>query len=492
MTDSPFERAEAAAPVHANFNVGDLLNRPPAVVHPEIARAQTGLSSQDSSLPGMISKEYSNLLHERPVAAVGVAGLTTAAAAGLLWKMPAMSSHMAGAYGATKLVLTDAPDLLSGAGAKDYAKYGLACAADMAMVAGLAARYVPQVRRASMILTASGIGARVAADFLPDTARPQQKNDFLSNPVPLSEKYSVAVSTKTAGSENRPYNAYIPEVKDKALPVVLMLPGVQNDSAPGMEAETGLNRLAKERGFIAVYPFAKDKEQAMLGKVQDWNSPGAGLTTPDKSYDDVDYVRGVIDQIKTKAKVDENAIYVVGFSSGGEFAQHLRGRMPGVFAGVGSIHGTLLGSEAKPQDKAAFVSVHSDGDHMLPYTGGRGIMTSLLPRVADSQPKSQVETALQANGLAGAAPRVSHFNEIRVSEYGNKNNPPVKEFLIEGGLRGGFLGGLVGRGRDAVPATHAVDGPGAGGWPIVGDKNRGLDTTRLVVDELLKHKRNLQ
>lgn len=165
--------------------------------------------------------------------------------------------------------------------------------------------------------------------------------------------------------------------------------------------------------------------------------------------------------------------------------------MPGVFAGVGSIHGTVLGTEAAPPsgDKSAFISVHSDSDHMLPASGGRGFMTIPLAKVADSKPAMQVKVAAQFNGLNPDEHTVSRYNNVRVSDYSKANSPPVKEYFIEGGWRGGVVCGLLGRGRDGFPALHAVDGIGAGGWPVVGDKNASLDTTKLVVDQLLKYKR---
>ena len=78
-------------------------------------------------------------------------------------------------------------------------------------------------------------------------------------------------------------------------------------------------------------------------------------------------------QVNRDHRIDPSAVYTVGFSSGGQFAQHLRGRRPGTFAGIGSVHGTLLGTEAPPRfgDQTAFVSLHSNRDNMLPLNGGR-------------------------------------------------------------------------------------------------------------------------
>ena len=464
-------------------------------IRQESAGAKTGLSSSDSSLPGLISRSYADLWSERPVAAAATTIGVAAAGGAAMWKFPKATAYSVGAYGVTKLVLTDGPDLMSSNGTADTAKYGLACASDLVMAAGTAARFIPKVKGYSSIITASGITGRLGAELLPETkpktfytpsnfkhlvpksqtsAIGEATTAFKHGQSPRSDKMEVAVPLASGQTEKRSYGMYVPNSTDEALPVVLLLSGVENDGAPGVQNESRLNELAAERGFIAVYPQAKERDQAVLGKVRDWNSPGAGLTDSNASYDDVDYIKGVIDGVKQNAKVDEKAIYVVGFSSGGEFAQHLRGRLPGTFAGVGSIHGTLLGSEAKPaqiraEDRSAFISVHSDGDHMLPYNGGRGFMTLPLDKVSSSKPQLQLQEAARANGMVGIQPRVMNFDNIRVTTYGD-SSLPVREYYIQGGARGGIAGGLFGRGRDGIPTSHALDGTGDAGGRLSATK----------------------
>ncbi len=485
IPEQPTKSRSASIPV---FNADEIFAQKP----PEsLSAAKTGLSSSDSSIPGRLANGYRQLWEDSPL----LAGATTVGAGGVgaltIKKMPRITSHAAGMYGLSKLILTDGPDLMSSSGFKDTSKYLLACGSDFAMVAGTAARYIPKVRGIATAITATGIGGRLGAEFLPETNpstyfRPEQVK-----PAPLSSKETVGVLRTDGQKEDRPYDLFIPQdSKSKKLPVVLMLPGVQNDSAPGMERETRLNAMAKDRGFIAVYPHAKPREQPTMGKVYDWNSPGSGLTITDPSYDDVDYINDVLKSVKGKANVDDKAIYVVGFSSGGGFAQHLRGKMPGTFAGVGSLHGTLLGSESKASEPSAFVSVHSGADHMLPYSGGRGLMTRFtLPRVADSDPGRQIEEAARANGYGGTTPKIGVFDQVRVTEYSGGGKPPVKEYFFDAGARDGLMGGLIGRGRDGYSALHAIGGTGEGGWPIIGEKNRSVDTTKLIVDELLKYKK---
>jgi poly(3-hydroxybutyrate) depolymerase len=58
---------------------------------------------------------------------------------------------------------------------------------------------------------------------------------------------------------------------------------------------------------------------------------------------DVDFFRQAIGALEGKANINKDAVYIAGFSMGGEFASEMAAEMPHTFAGVGSIHGTKMG-----------------------------------------------------------------------------------------------------------------------------------------------------
>lgn len=436
-----------------------------------------------------LNSNYLNMWSAQPAKAAGLTAATTLVGVGMFSKLPRVTAYGAGIYGATKLVLTDGHDLLAARNSEDVLKYGASSLSDVTMMAGVAARYIPHLKKASMAITAAGVIGRVGSSFLPDS------NDYVDEKVtaPLSQRVSVDVPIAGGKTEKREFDVFIPKsAGDRELPLMLVMHGVADGNAAGiMENETAMNRLAEEKQFAVAYPIAKSQPY-MGNTIQDWNSPGAGLTPPQAGYDDVDYIKALINKVGTMTNVDQSALYATGFSSGGAFAQHLRGRMPGTFAGVASIHGTLLGTEARPVagDQTAFISVHSSSDQMLPYGGGRGLMTVILPRVADSNPRSQIPLALRGNGMSDAQAMRGSFRGVEVTEYATQpGQAPVKEYMVQGGWQGGPLAAIFGRGRDGFPANHAWDGPGTGGWPVVGEKNRAFDVSRLVVEELLRYKK---
>lgn len=314
----------------------------------------------------------------------------------------------------------------------------------------------------------------------------------------------LTVDVPVAGGRTEPrvYDVYVPEGYDgkKPLPLMFVFHGVSGGDGNGlMERETNMNEVADARqregkGFIVVYPVAKTYNADPLGivKLQDWNSPGAGLTDTRPGFDDVDYVKAMLDDLKGRVPVDPDAVYAAGFSSGGAFSRHLRGRLPGVFAGIASVHGTTLGTEqaAVPGDFAADISIVSSHDDMLPASGGRGLMTLPFGRISDSEPTRQFDLAARMNMCRGL-PTVRQEGNLIISEFKPTqcHGFGVKQIYIDGDFLSGKIGGIIGRGA-AGPAQHAWDGTGGGGWPVVGEKNRKIETSRLIADELLKYRKS--
>lgn len=297
MSDLPELPTKSRAASVPALNADDIFGKPPE----SLTAAKTGLSSADSSIPGKLSNGDRQLWEDSPLGASATTVGAVAVGRLAVKRMPKLTSHAAGLYGASKLLLTDGPDLLSSSGFKDTSKYLLACGSDLTMVAGTEARYIPKTRGIATALTVSGIGGRLTAEFLPETNPPAYFRPEKLKPAPPSSRESVGSSLSDGNKEDRPYDLFVPPgSKSTKMPVVMMLPGVQNDSAPGMERETRLNQMASERGFIAVYPHAKPRQEAAMGKVYDWNSPGSGLTVTDPAYDDVDLLTTFSSQLKER------------------------------------------------------------------------------------------------------------------------------------------------------------------------------------------------
>ena len=147
------------------------------------------------------------------------------------------------------------------------------------------------------------------------------------------EAYGAELHTMELDGFTRFWYEYVPEqVKEQGSPVPLVV----NMHGRGGSAESfmdlsGLNRVAQERDFIAVFPEASIHQQRPGGirNVLHWNGEYNG-----KELNDVAFILKIIEDVKSRYAVDNKRIYACGQSSGGMMTSELALKAPGVFAAV--------------------------------------------------------------------------------------------------------------------------------------------------------------
>ncbi|HEY9776265.1 MAG TPA: PHB depolymerase family esterase [Planktothrix sp.] len=323
-------------------------------------------------------------------------------------------------------------------------------------------------------------GAPTKLDTRPQTADKHLKNtlelvDHTNNSEhtalqPGDHRYTISVDGK-----DRQFEVHVPPGYDgkKPYPVVYMMPGM-GGSIDQQKHETGMNN---RQDAIIVYtqPLPKDfPGDFNLTKQTSWNLNDGSLTKKDASYDDMDYMRRVNQLVSHQVNVDKNAQYIAGFSEGGGAAQYVAEQMPGTFAAVASVHGTYLEGEEKPQKDSgtAFIDVMGTSDHMLPMSGGRGLMTLTTPIAAESRPLQQATNWAAANECS--APTVKQDGTNTVTDYACRSGD-VEQIVRQGG-------------------EHAWDGKGLNGkadfgWYFVGMPDTTQDTTRDIMNFFNAHRK---
>lgn len=350
----------------------------------------------------------------------------------------------------------------------------------------------------SFVQDAFGKSAGAARDRKPETGdkqlAPRLALDGEEKPLllkPGDHDYSVVAD----GNERR-FQVHVPKNYDgsEPIPVMYMLPGVGGSIAQ-MKHESGMNNVADQKGFAVVYveplPKAQPKTSGLI-TANSWNLDHGCLTEKDKSYDDLNYFKAVDSKLTKILNVDKTAQYIAGFSEGGGVAQYVAESMPGTFAGIGSVHGTHLKSDLVPSanDKAAFISIHGDSDHMLPYEGGRGLMTVHMPRVAESEPAEQVKIWAAANDAVEK--RVLDSSDRTVSVYRCKDGPAAMEIVRK--MRGGIPVPFSGWHNFGTGGQHALDGKGLDGkgdfgWALIGKPDTARNTSADLANFLLNYRR---
>jgi poly(3-hydroxybutyrate) depolymerase len=186
-----------------------------------------------------------------------------------------------------------------------------------------------------------------------------------------------------------------------------------------------------------------------------WNEPGTGISNISPSYSDFRFLDKFISDVQSRVNIDGAKIGGAGFSEGGMVLQKYATERPRLFSALGSIHGTINGTEAVPLDATGrpipqnVVIVHSETDHMLPYKGGRGFMTAFLPQVKESKPYAQAEFWAKVNQTEAPAVKSSTPVYDRTNWIAKDGQHAVTEYVIKGG-------------------QHAIEGSPAPGLALVG------------------------
>ncbi len=188
-----------------------------------------------------------------------------------------------------------------------------------------------------------------------------------------------------------------PSAIGEALPVVLNFHG-GGGNAQGLEDYSGMDTLADEAGFIAVYP---DGTGRFGGVLLTWNAGGCCGYALENNVDDVGFVREVLADLARLTAVDEQRLYATGLSNGAMMAYRLAAEAPEVVAAIAPVAGALQLERFAPGRPLPVLHIHSVDDPRALYDGGLGPAFPLTTSRVDHVP---VETALarwaQNNGCA--------------------------------------------------------------------------------------------
>ena len=158
----------------------------------------------------------------------------------------------------------------------------------------------------------------------------------------------------------RSYLLHVPENHDGPLPLLLVLHG-RTQTATQIMRLTDFNRFADKHGFIALYPN---------GVKQEWNYV-RDLPGYPKVHDDTAFLLALIDSLAETYAIDQNRLYVTGFSNGGFMTQRLicDSDTFAAFASVGAAgFGGMPGlcPNGKP---LSLLLIHGTADGIVPFDG---------------------------------------------------------------------------------------------------------------------------
>ncbi|WP_456452090.1 extracellular catalytic domain type 1 short-chain-length polyhydroxyalkanoate depolymerase [Thermococcus sp.] len=155
--------------------------------------------------------------------------------------------------------------------------------------------------------------------------------------------------------------------REKSFPLVIALHG-GGGNGYDMERLTkgGLNRLADEEGFIAVYPDAVRKH---------WNDGRnlSGYYSQRENIDDVAFISALIDYLVENYNANAGRVYVAGMSNGGLMAYRLACEVPEklrAIAVVGVPMSEMLYEECSSTVPLPIMIILGTDDPLVPWNGG--------------------------------------------------------------------------------------------------------------------------
>jgi len=188
---------------------------------------------------------------------------------------------------------------------------------------------------------------------------------------------STKKHTIDANNNSREYLLHLPKSYKSGdkFPLVIALHGYR-DNPRLMEFYSGFSSKADKEKFIVVYPYGtKNNDDKNLS----WNGGvccGNGVTS---NVDDVDFINTLTDVLVKNYKVDEERIYLVGFSNGSLLTYRIISETPERYRAAAIVSGSIGGKVYKklpefkiknPKTPISLIAIHGLEDSRIPYNGG--------------------------------------------------------------------------------------------------------------------------
>jgi polyhydroxybutyrate depolymerase len=231
------------------------------------------------------------------------------------------------------------------------------------------------------------------------------------------------------GGIKRTFHLHVPSTYTTNQPTSLVLAfHGGGGSGAGMPGLTGLDAVADENKFIAVYPDGIEKH---------WND--GRVENP--QVDDVAFISALIDTLAQQYNIDPHRVYAMGISNGAIFSNKLACALSDKIAAIGAVAGTLAANDdahCTPKEIVSVIAFHGTADPLVPFDGG-AVKGGLAGDVLGAR-----ETAAHWASLNGCAanPSVSDMPDAdprdgttaQRYEYGGcRNGSAVTLYVIRNG-----------------------------------------------------------
>lgn len=253
------------------------------------------------------------------------------------------------------------------------------------------------------------------------------------------------------------------------LPVVLMLHG-GGGTAQAALRETGWAAKAEQEGFLAVFPnaLARDPSQrsSFAANPQLWNDGSGRFHPGQNAADDLGFIAALLDQIVARYAVDEDRIFVTGFSNGASMAFRVGAELSQRIAAIAPVAGALWVDPGQMTRPVPMLYITGTADPLNPIAGGPPRLASGGQDRVRAKPKPPLAESIsrwaQAMGCTSALETKSDAGGVRKQTCADRGGAEVASITVEG-LGHTWAGGssllpesMVGASSDKIRATDVI------------------------------------
>jgi polyhydroxybutyrate depolymerase len=229
----------------------------------------------------------------------------------------------------------------------------------------------------------------------------------------------------TVNDLKRTYLLHIPPglAANQTVPLVFVFHGFSGNASVIQQASR-FSDVSDKNGFIVVYPNGTGDSSSLS-----WNASGCCGFAMTNNIGESAFVRQIISDLGSIARIDSKRIYASGFSNGAMLSYQLACEMSDTFAAVAPVAGVLLFSPCQPSQPVSIVDFHGLNDNVVPFAGG-----GTVPRTG--KPFPPVEQSLATWASLDGCMNVSTTDQSGLVTHivyrSCKNGSAVELYTVQG------------------------------------------------------------
>jgi polyhydroxybutyrate depolymerase len=211
-------------------------------------------------------------------------------------------------------------------------------------------------------------------------------------------------------------------------PLVLVLHG-SSGSAEDIRETTRMDSLSDAYGFIVAYPQGTNGGGLFAS---DWNGGACCGSAARENVDDVGFFSALATEISRNVSVDQNRIYIAGFSSGAIMAYHAACKLAPMIAAIAVVSGSLKDDNCVPGNAVGLIAIHGTNDDQVPYNDIALTQSPVVETGIAAQLPPSVQFWAGTDGCDGATVSMQSPN-VALTSFSSCTGAKVVLYTIEGG-----------------------------------------------------------